>query len=253
MRFFIRQFSLVILVVLFAACSKEAMKAKPAPDAGFIPNPERQVKREDLPFQKVWVKPGFNKFDYREIVIAPVNTSYLLEMDWWQKTNFRNAVGSFERDVQELARYMQKTFIKAFEEAEKKRFKVVKVPSQWGKSLRLEMALVEVVPSKPVLNALGFAAGPVTKVPGVGSAASMAAPRNVAFEARIRDLQTGKIVATFADRERQVPGPIDVTRLTWFEPARDIIDEWAEQLVQVANRERGEKVKDPVPFTLRPW
>ena len=41
--------------------SLKADVVEPAPDAGFIEHPERQSKHADLPFQKVWIKPGFDK------------------------------------------------------------------------------------------------------------------------------------------------------------------------------------------------
>lgn len=48
-------------------------------------------------------------------------------------------------------------------------------------------------------------------------------------------------------------GPIDLTRLTWYGPAKSVMDRWAEQFVQIANRKPGEVVTDPVPLTLRPF
>lgn len=111
------------------------------------------------------------------------------------------------------------------------------------------MALIEVVPSKGALHAVGY----VPLVPGLGTAASLVDKRTVAFEARLRDAQSGKIVATFADREKQDAGPIDLTRVKWFGLAKGIIEEWSGQMVEIANRRPGEVVKDPIPVTLRPW
>jgi hypothetical protein len=48
-------------------------------------------------------------------------------------------------------------------------------------------------------------------------------------------------------------GPLDLTRLTWYGPAKGIMDRWAKEFVQVANRRPGEAVADPTPFTLRPF
>jgi len=62
----------------------------------------------------------------------------------------------------------------------------------------------------------------------------------VPFEARLRDLKTGEVVATFADRDMQDMEPLDLTRLTWFGPAKSIMDRWAEQFVQIANRKPDE-------------
>jgi hypothetical protein len=41
--------------------------------------------------------------------------------------------------------------------------------------------------------------------------------------------------------------------MTWYGPAKGIMDNWAKQFVQVANRKLGEKITDPVPFTLKPF
>ena len=52
----------------------KSLAVKPAPDTSFIKHSERQTKRADLPFQKVWIKPGFEKNNYKELMVAPVNT-----------------------------------------------------------------------------------------------------------------------------------------------------------------------------------
>jgi hypothetical protein len=44
-----------------------------------------------------------------------------------------------------------------------------------------------------------------------------------------------------------------MTRMTWYGPAKGIMDMWAKQFVQVANRKLGEVVTDPTAFTLRPF
>lgn len=69
----------------------------PAPDAGFIKDPARQTKLADLPFQKVWIKPGFDKSGYRELYVAPVNTDYMLEMYWLHKMGSSNWFGGVKR------------------------------------------------------------------------------------------------------------------------------------------------------------
>ena len=99
-----------------------------------------------------------------------------------------------------------------------------------------------------MLHALSWA-GP----PGTGAAAGAINQRRAAFEGRLSDLETGEVVATFADRDMADVGPIDLTRLTWYGPAKGIMDRWARQFVQIANRKPGEVVTDPTPFTLRPF
>lgn len=103
------------------------------------------------------------------------------------------------------------------------------------------------LPSQPALHALGWLQS------GAGTAAGVINQRRAAFEGRLRDLQTGNVVATFADRDMADVGPIDLTRLTWYGPAKGILDRWAEQFVEIANRKPGEVVTDPTPATLMPF
>ncbi|MGZ8214219.1 MAG: hypothetical protein ACXWTP_06940, partial [Methylosarcina sp.] len=94
---------------LLAACSAvqsgsneiKSMAVDPAPDAGFIEHPELQSKHSDLPFQKVWTKSGSSLSDYRALVVAPVNTQYMMEMDWLHKMSSVNVLSDVKEDIKE--------------------------------------------------------------------------------------------------------------------------------------------------------
>ena len=227
----------------------KAEVVEPAPDAGFIQHPELQHKDSLLPFQKVWIKPGFDKSGYQELIVAPVNTQYMQELDWMHKLTSANLLGDIQKDTEELAQYFHDQVVENFKEDPNHRFQVIEYLGQHkAPALRLELALIEIDPSQVVLHALSWA-GP----PGTGTAAGAINQRRAAFEGRLRDAQTGEVVATFADRDMQDAGPLDLTRLTWYGPVKGIMDRWAQQFVQVANRKPGEVVTDPTPYTLRPF
>ncbi|MGR8979479.1 MAG: DUF3313 family protein [Gammaproteobacteria bacterium] len=227
----------------------KGLAVEPAPDAGFIENPERQTGRSDLPFQKVWIKSGFDARSYAELVVAPVNTQYMQEMNWLHELSSANWIGNVNKDIEELALYFHDQVIKEFKADPNRRFHIIEHPEDHRRpALRLELALIEINPSQPVLHALSWA-GP----PGTGTTAGLINQRRAAFEGRLRDLQTGVVMATFADRDMADAGPLDLTRLTWYGPAKGIMDQWAKQFVQIANRKPGETVNDPIPFTLRPF
>ena len=76
---------------------------------------------------------------------------------------------------------------------------------------------------------------------------------HVAIEGRLKDAQSGKVIAMFADREHGKFAPISVARATSFGEIQKSIREWAQQWVKIANAPPGEKVKDTKVFTLRPW
>ena len=172
----------------------------PAPDAGFIENPERQTRRADLPFQKVWVEPGVDFKQYRELIVASVNTQHMLKMDWLHKMSSAEWLGNVKADIKELARYFRDQVVKDFQQDPQHRFRVIDEPGRHRqRTLRMELALVEIDPSQPVLHALSWA-GP----PGTGTAAGAVNQRRAAFEGRLRDMQTEEVIATFADRDNIV-------------------------------------------------
>jgi hypothetical protein len=242
--------------LLFAGCSSMTSKSNeikaaavaPAPDAGFIQHPERQEKMADLPFQKVWIKSGFDMGGFKTLFVAPVNTQYMLDMDWLHSMSSASWYGGVQKDIEDLAVYFHDQTVKEFKDDPNHRFQVIDKPKPIElRTLSLELALIEINPSQPVLHAAGWLA------PGCGVAAGAINQRRAAFEGRLRDLQTGEVVATFADRDMQDVGPIDLRKYTWYGPAKSIMDQWAKQFVQIANRKPGEVVTDPIPFTLKPF
>lgn len=241
----------VLLIVLAAAIASAGclQKAKPAQPGGFIP-PEKLEKPADLPFHKAWRKAGADWGRYSEIYIAPLNTEYLRQMTWWEKLERGEKV---QEDAKELALYAQTEFREAFAKDPNHRFRVVDLPGP--NSLMAEIAIIEVVPNKVVLDALGYAAGPIAGP--AGSAASGAQTittlSTVAFEARMRDGATKEIVAMFADRESEKYFPVNLKDLTWYGHAKAIIKEWANQFVKIANQQPGEIIKDSPLFDLKPW
>ena len=229
------------------ASMDEKMKAKPAEGAGFVPM-EKMSNRADLPFNKVWVKAGVDWKKYRTLYIKDVNTRYLLEANWWQQSIRKE---DMTKDVREMAMYMQNKFKEAFRQDPQKRLQVVVTPEPG--SLTLELALTELVPSHVVLEALSIAAPYGSGIAVQAAAKESGAKCTVAFEAKIIDNTDGQVLAMVADREQGKVAPINLRALTWYGEANVIIDEWADQFVQVAKKSPGEVVKDSSPFTLKPW
>lgn len=236
--------AIILVSLIFSGCA--SMKADPSRGAGFVPM-EQMAQQADLPFNKAWVKDGLEWKNYKTIYIKPVNTTYLMETDTW-KQNFRQ--GHMKEDAQELARYMEDRFRSAFASDPDNQFHVVGYPEPG--SLTLEMALTELVPSNVPLEILGYGpygSGTVVKLLSRASGAVS----TVAFEAKVRDSKTGTIVAMFADREVQKYKPLDFKGFTYYGNARNIIDDWADQMVQVANKRPGQVVEAASTFSLKPW
>ena len=146
---------------------------------------------------------------------------------------------------------MRTQFITAFQNDPHHRLRVVMSPEKG--SLTLEMAITELVPSKVLLNVIKVA-GPYGSGLAAGALERRAeAQSTVAFEARVKDTDTGQTVAMFADRQYVTLRPIDLKGFTWYGNAEDIVECWAEQFVDIANRRPGEFIKPVSRFSLKPW
>lgn len=226
-----------------------ASKAEPREGTGFI-RMDLMTKPQELPFHKAWRKPGLDWGRYSEIFIAPVNTEYLLQMEWWEEGGPKNEA---LEDINELARYTEETFKEAFHKDPEQRYQAAEAPGP--QALILEFALVEVTPNKAFLEAASYAAGPAFKLIGsiAGSVIRSKSQSTVAFEARLRDGASGEILALFADREAEKQSLVNVKSLSWYAHAKSIIAEWADQFVKITHLKEGEILEDSKAFELKPW
>jgi hypothetical protein len=230
-------------------------RAKPAPDAGFLEQPAiMQQNDKNAVFQRSYRDPNADFNKYSELMVAPVNMHYMMTQSFWEKANEANvSKEQVQKSADQIAEYTRNAFIKAAKDDPKHRFTVVEQAGP--KTLVVETAIVQLVPSKAVLNALGFVTWIPTAVMMGGSAASKSEDQGkgvVAIEGRVRDGGTGQVVAMFADRERPPTAIIDIKSLNWWAPARKVIDTWAKQFVAVANDPKG-KVKNASTFELLVW
>lgn len=239
---------LASVLALAGAATLGGCKADEAKNTGFA-DPKLLNHDPELPFQKVWAKSGIDYRKYKKIYVAEINTAYMLKNTDWANGERQ---GDIEKDVRDLAAFTKADIEKAFRDDPNHRLQVLSAPSHDPDTVTLEMALTEVVPSKVVLNALGYAPFGIgitlTAVRFIAKDQSSAA-----FEARVIDGATGEVIGLAADREAKQFAPVSVRGLTWYSHAKTIIDQWSLQFVQIANRKPGEKIKATDPFTLKPW
>lgn len=240
--------SIPLLGMLLLAGLMGGCKAGAAKSAGFV-DPVMMKNDPSLPFHTAWKKQGFSFDKYKKVFVAPVDTTHLFVMSDWQKGERKD---QFVADVGTLARFTENAIKKAYKEDPKHRMTVVDSPTRDADAVTLEVAIVEVVPSKVVLNALGYA--PFFIGMGITAVRSVAQDvSTVAIEARFRDAATGEILLTLADREQEQMAVVSVRGLTWYSHAQAIVSQWATQFVQMASQKPGEVIKDSDPFTLQPW
>ena len=94
----------------------------------------------------------------------------------------------------------------------------------------LELALVELVPTKAFIHAVANFIGFL--IPGAQTI-GLTGSGSVAIEGRIRDADTGKVIFKFADRQQDKTSIVSIKDITWHGHAEEIIDDWAREFVEL--------------------
>ena len=246
----------IAATVVFGAlfCLSMGCKAKPAPDSGFLDKPNLMTEVKRAPFDRSYWDPKYDPNNYNELMVAPVNMNYVMAQNLWEQANFANLNPGVKNDLKNVGEYVQFSFVTAAEKDPKKHFKTVTTAGP--KTLILETAVVQLVPSKAALNAVGYVFWEATAATVVGQGATQSEDSGkgvIAIEARLRDGATGKVMAMFADRERPKEAIINFKALTWWEPVKSVIDDWSSQFIELSNVLRDKVVNRSSPFGLLIW
>jgi hypothetical protein len=162
-------------------------------------------------------------------------------------------------DLQELSAYFHTRLKSAFTEYDGdglsaddvpitvRRFTVRDEPS--NDSLVLEIAITEISPNVPEVSAVATVAG--FFLPGSG-VIRLFGSGSIAIEGILRDGKTGDLLAEFRDREADKSAPISVRDYQMYAHIRRTLDDWADQLAELAGTVSSHQVKDSLPFTLDP-
>lgn len=247
--------TLVTNICLLAGLTLAGCKAAEVPNSAFIPHPELMSKDANVPFQRTYWNDKYEPKAYHEIFIAPVNTDYISAYGFWEGLNIANFdKEKLKKEIAAMADYTQHSFTKAFREDPNHRFTVVDTAGP--NTLILELALVQMVPCKAVLGAVGcvsFIPAAVGMAAGVASKSQDVGKGVVAIEGRFRDGRTGEVAGMFADCEHPKSAILDLKALNWWAPAKVIIDDWSRQLVAAANSPPGTVIKGSPAFELLVW
>jgi hypothetical protein len=113
----------------------------------------------------------------------------------------------------------------------------------------LEIAITEISPNVPEVSAVATVAG--FFLPGSG-VIRLFGSGSIAIEGILRDGKTGDLLAEFRDREADKSAPISVRDYQMYAHIRRTLDDWADQLAELAGTVSSHQVKDSLPFTLDP-
>ena len=167
-----------------------------------------------LPFEHSWRDPGLDISKYKNIVIRPVTMKYLRTENWERsKSSEIPNQRAFENRSRKLAEYFTKRLNISFADPICLFYKVN--DSSKPDTLVLEVALTEAYFPDPSVKPLDI---PVC-----------------AFEAKVRDGRTGKILITSADRRG--PDLHLAGEDTHITDNKEICAIWARQLMEASNKE----------------
>ncbi len=236
---------------------EKVLGAAPAPDAGFLADPERLTPEpERAPFDRMWTSDAARGWrSFPKLYVAPVDTGHVLETTLWDELSFLRQ-REVKLDTVLIAVEFRERIEKAFREDPLQRFQVLESPDSIDADTAiLEVALVQLVPNKAVLGVIGLAAwgAPLEFGIPVATTTSFIAHGSIAMEARVRDAGSGQVVAMFADRETGRARVIDLRSLTWWGNARETLGDWSDALFAVATTPPDEKIEHSPLFTFLLW
>jgi hypothetical protein len=229
--------TILSLCVGLLATSGMGCRATAAPDAGFLDKPQLLQPNDKLPFDDTWLKSDANLLGYKKVYVAPVDTTHLLKLSWWERAAI--ASGDQQDWAKDLADYYQQKMVAQFADDDANRYQVVGTPDD--ETLIIELAIVEVVPTKVWLNAIGYAT--------IGALDQGA----TAFEGRFRDGKTKEVIAEFKDREFGQLDLISVRDLEWDGHSRHTIRVWTDDLEDLCYLQPGQAIAPVSTVTLLPW
>ncbi len=185
---------------------------------------------------------------YDKIMINVVVNPIQINQGWWDSINIRNLVSSQKKDLNYVAEYTRTAFVKAFNGSTQ--FKLT--DNLDSSTLKLNFAIVQVVPNKPILggftNILGITPMGLIFDPlkaGIkGSSESSGGA--VAMETILTSPISSKIIAVFADREKgELALIFNSEEFTAYGNVREIIDHWTEQIITALDSAKKGAVTNP--------
>ncbi|MCM8534201.1 MAG: DUF3313 domain-containing protein [Lentisphaeraceae bacterium] len=226
---------LVLLLICFS--SLLSCQVRQAPTTSFLPNSYRLEDGQF--FQKEWSDPAYNIDNFDKVAIAPISTTFLRDLGWWDKKNASTYTENrpdgpgpgFKHNGNEtmgkqLTRYFEEKMAEAFMKTRNSRFKLVDYGKMDKKTIILTIALVEVVPVKKYL--------PGAQLLGDGSLRG----GTIAIEGQIKQAKTNKVLAMFKDRKVNTDNIdyLDGTKSSFYDFARPIIKDWSKRFVTLSNK-----------------
>ncbi|MEY4668123.1 MAG: hypothetical protein RL518_822 [Pseudomonadota bacterium] len=222
-------------------------RTKPLPQT-FLEGRDVTVVDKTLPFKHAWVDPKLPEQGYTNVWFRTVTADTLSKESWLaSKGTLLTKESEYEKLADELAEYFKQELIESV--ANYKDGVISVVDSAQPRGLIIDIGLTELEFSHPIQKA-GFMLVPI---PASSLVFNTVSDPHVSFAAKVYDAQSGRLIATLADRRFPPTRLLDVNKLTLSSSAREICDTWAEIIAEGLNRKRFTDVPDRGFFAILPW
>lgn len=225
-------FGFLVITIMLGGCSNKGKVA----DTGFLEDPQRMTSSDKYPFNRQWFDTTIDWSKYHHVYIPPVNIDHLKHLSWWQKASLDTDI---KASAEQFALYTRNQFIEAFNQSNG-RFSVVNAPGP--DVLVIEVAIVELVPTKAWLNTIEFGAMLMAFDKGF-----------TAIESRMRDGGTGQVVATLADGESGRATVFSTADFSWWGHSKNTIEYLAKTFEEVLADGWQGRVSSRSSFALITW
>jgi len=235
--------SLILLASLLSGCAG----TPPAADSGFLANSKNlKENRDRFPFNRAWVNTETTKKyqDFEKIYIPQVDTSYFEKMQWFQ--NYDEKSKTYLKEAADnLGIYMQQRFESELTNSTAKSFELIdNLEDVDADTAILNLAITELTPTPAGANRLAETAGFFIPFTGIAKSV-LVKDGSIAIEASMVTGVERDVLLEFADREEDKSTPIiDASDFVYFRHAKQHIDTWAYQYVQLLSTNDSEQVKD---------
>lgn len=223
----------------------DVVEADPIPPTNFLPHHELLKRQKaSFPFNRLWYKDNCDWKRFNKLKFDNVDISHMMKQDWWQNVSETKAPGMRD-EAKGIGSYMRNAFVKEVIRSPGHELSVVEMVDEH--TAVVQLALVQLVPTKAFFNAAGTVAG--FFIPGA-SLVNVVNSGSVAMECKVFDGRTGELIFMCTARENDEAAIINLNGLTWYGNAKNTIDHWAGSFAELATRSDTSNLKKEFPFSI---
>jgi hypothetical protein len=234
-------------LLLLAGCA--AYKQVAPISNTFLQDVDVTKKLKNMPFQHSWVWVNDTRqAKFSSIYIPPVVIDTLPpDASLPSLSAFILTDADFRAKAREVADYFREQLIDRIRNYPNNSYQIA---DRRGRGTAvIEIAITELEFSHPAAYAGTFA----SPMPGTGAALAAVVQPHAAFALRISDGESGRLIATAADRKFPPLRIADLNQLTVSSPVREICGFWAEEIVQALEEGPTAEVESVGRIRLLPW